>query len=121
MSAWILGLQGAVTALAVAFGWMYAGAAVARSALAGGSIALAATAILAAALLLFSRRPSRWGLLAMCVAEVLKLLFISWLFITLLRIPGMQPGILLATFGAALATFFAAPLLPPLRRGGVSV
>lgn len=117
VSVWMLGLQLAVTVSAAILGWALAEAAAARSALAGGGIALVATALLAAALLLFSRRPSRWCLLAVCVAEVLKLLLVGWLFVTSFSSPWIQPGVLLATFGAALATFFAAPLLPPLRRG----
>lgn len=117
VSVWMLGLQLAVTVSVAVLGWALAGTVAAYSALAGGGIALVATALLATALLLFSRWASRWGLLAVCVAEVLKLLLVGWLFITSFNNPWIQPGVLMATFGAALATFFAAPLLPPLRRG----
>ena len=114
-SAWLLGLQLAVTLLFAGLGWMFSGA-VALTALAGGGIAMFATVMLAGALCLLAGYSAPWGLLGLCLLEVLKLVLVGWLFVAAFSTPGVVPGVLLAAFALAMMSFFAAPWVPPLRQ-----
>lgn len=113
--AWLLGLQLAVTLLFAGVGWMFSGA-VALTALAGGSIAMFATVMLAGALWFLAGHPAPWSLPGLCLFEVLKLVLVGWLFVAACNAPGVVPGVLLAVFALAMLSFFAAPWLPPLRQ-----
>ncbi len=108
--------QGTITlavAAACAAGW---GAAAAKSAAWGGAIGIAATALMALALL---RRGDKIGALqavwGLCLGQALKVALTIALLVTAFRAPGTVPAALLAGYVASFAGYWAAPHAP--RRG----